>query len=76
MRPPNWHHFKKVLLNLGYDLVPRKQRGFLYFRHDKMRTVVPEKMNDYDDLHMNKYLSVMKLPRPFFKAVYKNCCKM
>ena len=57
-------------------MVPQKQRGFLYFKHDEMRTVVLEKMNNYDDAHMNKYLSVMKLPRPFFEAVYKNCCKM
>ena len=48
----------------------------MYFRHDKMRTVVLEKMNSYDDAHINKYLSVIKLPRPFFKAVCKNRCKM
>ena len=75
MRPPNWHHFAKILYNLGYELVRQQEQGFLYFRHDQMRTVVLEKMNRYDDAYMDEYLSVMQLPRPFFEPIYKNCCK-
>ena len=72
---PNWHHFKNILYSLGYELIPQQRQGFLYFKHDKMRTVMLEKMNRYDDAHMNKYLSLIRLPRPYFEPIYKNCCK-
>ena len=75
MRPPNWHHFAKILRSLGYELVPQRQQGLLCFKHDKMKIVILEKSNRYDDEQMAKYLSVMQLPRPFFEPIYKNCCK-
>lgn len=75
MRDPNWHHFAKILHNLGYKMVRQQEQGILCFVHDEMRMVLLEKMNRYDDAHVDKYLSLMKLPRPFFEPIYKNCCK-
>lgn len=39
------------------------------------RAVVLEKRNRYTDAQADKYLAVMRLPRPYFEPIYKNCCR-
>ena len=50
MRRANWHHFARILCSLGYSLVQQQRRGYLYFTHPTMKTIVLEKANKYTDV--------------------------
>lgn len=38
-----------------------------------MKGFVLEKSNKYTDEQVDRYLATIKLPRPYFEPIYKNC---
>ena len=69
----NWHTFSKVLRILGFQQIPTQTHGYLYFNHTIFQKITLVKKDKYTDGELIKYLSVMKLPLPYFERIYNKC---